>query len=244
MYPYISTIISKGMVLDLITLQKTLGVTFENQSLLEQALVHDSYVNENPDLAPMSNERLEFLGDAILGAVVAEKLYQDFSDYAEGKLSQLRADLVRRDTLARIAQGMELGQYLYLGKGEEASGGRHKTPNLAGVLEAVVGAIYLDRGLTKTKEFIRELLAGEYEKLTNAGTSNDYKSQLQEVIQAKEQRTPTYILINSRGPDHNRWFSVEVRLGEKLLGRGEGKSKKVAESEAARDALERLRSGS
>jgi ribonuclease-3 len=226
--------------LDLISLQKTLGVTFKDQSLLEQALVHDSYINENPGFTPASNERLEFLGDAVLGTVVAEKLYSNFPGYKEGNLSQVRADLIRRDTLARIALGKELGEYLYLGKGEDASGGRHKVPNLAGALEAVIGAMYLDRGLATTKEFILEMIAGEYKKLSNAGTRNDYKSQLQEVIQAREQRTPTYILINSRGPDHNRWFSVEVRLGEKLLGKGEGKSKKMAESEAARDALERL----
>ena len=226
--------------MDLITIQKTLGVAFEDQSLLKQALVHDSYINENPGFAPASNERLEFLGDAVLGVVVAEKLYRDFPSYTEGNLSQLRSGLIRRDTLARIAQGKELGKYLYLGKGEDASGGRSKIPNLAGVLEAVIGAMYLDRGLATTREFILELIAGEYEKLTNTDTRNDYKSQLQEIIQAREQRTPTYIHINSRGPDHNRWFSVEVRLGEKLLGRGEGKSKKAAESEAARDALERL----
>jgi len=239
---YLSTK-SKGTILDLVNLQKRLGITFKNQPLLEQALVHDSYVNENPGFAPASNERLEFLGDAILGAVVAEKLYRDFPEYTEGRLSQLRASLVRRDTLARIARSKELGKYIYLGKGEEASGGREKTPNLAGVLEAIIGAIYLDQGMNTTKDFILELLASEYKKLISAGTSSDYKSQLQEIIQAIEQRAPAYVLINSSGPDHDRRFSVEVRLGDKVLGRGEGKSKKSAESEAARDALERLDQG-
>ncbi len=222
-------------------LQNTLGIKFNNPSLLEQALIHDSYVNENPGFAPTSNERLEFLGDAMLGAVIAEKLYQDFPDYAEGKLSQLRAALVRRDTLARMARNIELGNYLYLGKGEEASGGRNKTPNLAGALEAVIGAIYLDQGLKKAEKFILELLAIEYRKIISTHTSSDYKSQLQEIIQAKEQRTPTYILIDATGPAHNRWFTVEVRLGEEILGRGEGKNRKTAESEAARNALEKLR---
>jgi ribonuclease-3 len=241
LYPLKPAFISKVMALDLNTVQQSLGVKFKDKSLLEQALVHDSYVNENPDFAPTSNERLEFLGDAVLGAIIAEKLYQDFPAYAEGKLSQIRANLVRRDTLARVAERIQLGSYLFLGKGEETSNGRHKTPNLAGVLEAMIGAIFLDQGLKKTREFVLELMAEDYGKIVSAGTEGDYKSKLQEVVQAKEQQTPIYVLTSATGPDHDRWFSIEVRLGEKIMGRGEGKSKKMAESEAARDALEKLR---
>jgi len=226
--------------MDIKTLQEVLNITFENVSLLEQALVHDSYVNENPGIAPASNERLEFLGDALIGAIVAEKLYDDFPHFTEGQMTQLRAGLVRREALARAAESIGLGDYLYLGKGEEASGGRHKPPNLAGSLEAVVGAIYLDQGLPTAKEATLRLLNREYKALVSSGAGADYKSQLQEIIQAREQRTPSYSLVESSGPDHDRRFTVEVKVGSTLLGMGSGKSKKAAEAEAARDALERL----
>ncbi len=225
---------------DLAALQETLGVSFNDVSLLEQALVHSSYINENPDLAPTSNERLEFLGDAVLGWLVAEKLYQDFPHFTEGEMTKLRATLVRRDTLARIARAVRLGDYLYLGKGEEASGGRHKPANLAAALEAVIAAVFLDRGSPIAREFILRLLDVELQKVASQGPEVDYKSELQELIQAREQQTPTYRLVAAAGPDHARTFTVEVRLGEAVLGKGSGKSKQTAESEAARLALERL----
>ncbi len=142
---------------DLAALQQTLGISFNDSSLLEQALVHSSYVNENPGIAPASNERLEFLGDAVLGLTVAEKLYQDFPHSAEGEMTRLRAALVRGNTLARVARTIKLGDYLYLGKGEEASGGRRKPANLAGALEAMIAAVFLDQGLTITRDFILRL---------------------------------------------------------------------------------------
>ena len=143
---------------DLVALQQTLGVSFNDPSLLEQALVHSSYINENPTFAPASNERLEFLGDAVLGLVVAEKLYQDFPQFSEGEMTKLRSALVRRNTLAGIARAIRLGDYLYLGKGEEASGGRHKLANLAGALEAVIAAISLDQGIAIARDLILGLL--------------------------------------------------------------------------------------
>ena len=225
---------------DLSTLQQTLGVFFNDPSLLEQALVHSSYVNENPSLASTSNERLEFLGDAVLGLIVAEKLYQDFPHFNEGEMTRVRASLVRRDTLARMARAIRLGDYLYLGKGEEASGGRNKPANLAGALEAVIAAIFLDQGPTSTKDFILRLLNPELQKIVSQGAGVDYKSQLQELIQAREQQTPAYQLVEALGPDHNRRFTVEVRVGDTVLGRGSGKGKKAAETEAARSALEQL----
>ncbi len=225
---------------DLASLQQTLGVSFNNQSLLEQALVHGSYVNENPGFAPTSNERLEFLGDAVLGLVVAEKLYQDFPHLAEGEMTKLRAALVRRDTLARMARAIKLGDHLYLGKGEEASGGRHKPANLAAALEAVIAAIFLDQGSSIAKDFILKLFNVELQEAINQDAGIDYKSELQELIQAREQQTPTYHVIEATGPDHTKTFTVEARLGETVLGRGSGKSKKAAESEAARSALEKL----
>ncbi|MBA7671881.1 Ribonuclease 3 [subsurface metagenome] len=225
---------------ELAVLQEILGVSFKDLARLEQALVHSSYINENPDFAPTSNERLEFLGDAVLGLVVAEKLYQDLPSFTEGEMTKLRAALVRRDTLARAARAISLGDYLYLGKGEEASGGRRKPVNLAGALEAVIAAIFLDQGSATAKNFILRLFNKELQKVVSQGAGVDYKSQLQELIQAKEQQTPAYYVIEAKGPDHDRRFTVEVRAGDTVLGRGSGKSKKEAETEAARSALERL----
>jgi len=225
---------------DLIVLQQTLGVSFDDPSLLEQALVHSSYVNENPDFTPASNERLEFLGDAILDLVIAEKLYQDFTHSTEGEMTRLRAAVVRQDTLARMARAIKLGDHLYLGRGEEASGGRHKPANLAGALEAVIAAIFLDQSLSTTRDFILRLFNKELQKIVSQGVEVDYKSQLQELIQAKEQQTPTYHVVEVTGPAHDRKFTVEVRISDAVLGMGSGKSKKAAETEAARSALEKL----
>ena len=225
---------------DLAVLQQILGVSFKDPSLLEQALVHSSYVNENPGSALTSNERLEFLGDAVLGLVIAEKLYHDLPSFTEGEMTKLRATLVCRDTLAQAARAIGLGDYLYLGKGEEASSGRHKPVNLAGALEAVIAAIYLDQGAATAKDFILRLFNKELQKVVSQGAEVNYKSQLQELIQAREQQTPAYHVIEATGPDHDRRFTVEVKVGDTVLGRGSGRSKKEAETEAARSALERL----
>lgn len=228
---------------DLDTLQEVLGVNFRNRSLLEQAVIHSSYVNENLELVSSHNERLEFLGDAVLGFIVAEKLYQEFPDITEGEMTKLRAALVRRDTLARVARAVELGDFLYMGKGEEASGGRTKTPNLAGALEAMIGAIYLDRGLATARDAVLKLLGKELSRVSRYGAGVDYKSRLQELIQSRNQSTPAYRLVAQTGPDHDRRFTVEVMTGDVILGRGTGKSKKLAETEAARLALDRLDAG-
>ncbi|MBA7710771.1 Ribonuclease 3 [subsurface metagenome] len=225
---------------DLSALPEILGVSFNDPSLLEQALVHRSYINENPDFALASNERLEFLGDAVLGLVVAEKLYQDFPHFTEGEMTKLRAALVCQNTLTRIARTIGLGDYLYLGKGEEASGGRRKSANLSRALEAVIGAIFLDQGSVTTSDFILRLFDKELEKVTSQGAGIDYKSRLQELIQAKGQSPPVYRVIEAVGPDHDRRFTIEVRAGGVVLGEGSGKSKKTAETEAARSALEGL----
>jgi len=227
-------------LVDLATLQQTLDVSFKEPSLLEQALVHSSYVNENPGLAPFSNERLEFLGDAVLGLVAAAKLYRDFPHLSEGEMTKLRSVLVRRDTLARMARAIRLGDHLYLGKGEEASRGRDKPANLAGAFEAVVAAIFLDRGSSVARRFILRLLDTELQNAASQHTGTDYKSELQELIQAREQEIPTYHVVEAVGPDHDKRFTVEVRLGDTLLGKGSGKSKKAAETEAARLTLEQL----
>ena len=222
----------------LATLQQVLGVHFKDSSLLEQALVHSSYINENPGAALTSNERLEFLGDAVLGMIFAQKLYHYFPNATEGEMTKLRSALVRRNTLSSIAKTIGLSDYLYLGKGEELSGGRHKPTNLAGALEAVIAAIFLDQGWNITTDFILRLFDMELKKLDRQGTGVDYKSQLQQLIQSNQQETPVYQIIEATGPAHDRMFTAEVRVSDTVLGRGSGKSKKLAETEAARSALE------
>jgi ribonuclease-3 len=225
---------------DLAALQQTLGISFNDLSLLEQALVHSSYVNENPGIAPADNERLEFLGDAILGFIVAEELYQRFPQFSEGEMTRLRSSLVRQDALSRIARTISLGDYLYLGRGEEASGGRRKPANLAGALEAVIAAIFFDRGLSVARDFVLKTADKELNKMLSQGIEADDKSQLQELIQARQQQTPIYKVTEATGPAHDRRFIVEVKVGNSVLGRGAGKSKKAAEAEAARSALAQL----
>jgi ribonuclease-3 len=224
---------------DLAALQQTLGIGFNDPSLLEQALVHSSYLNENPAITA-SNERLEFLGDAVLGLVIAEELYQCLPQSPEGEMTALRSSLVRGDALARLARAISLGSHLYLGKGEEASGGQSKPANLAGALEAVIAAVFLDQGLATARAFILRLMAKELDQAIRQGIKPDYKSRLQELIQARYQQTPAYQVIQAVGPDHDRSFTIEVKMGDTVLGRGAGKNKKSAEEEAARAALDRL----
>lgn len=221
---------------NLAALQKTLGTRFKDPSMLKQALTHTSYVNENPGLALTSNERLEFLGDAILNFIVAEELFKRFPSLNEGDMTKLRSSLVCQNALSRMAKAISLGNYLYLGKGEETSGGRHKPANLARAIEAITAAILLDRGLASARGFVLRLTSQELDE----GAEPDYKSQLQELIQARRQKTPAYTLIKATGPDHDRTFTVDVRVGKNVLGRGSGRSKKAAEAEAARSALARL----
>lgn len=225
---------------DLIKLQHKIGITFKDLSLLNQSLVHSSYINEVPGTGLNSYERMEFLGDAVLGLVIAEKLYCDLPGSAEGELTRLRSALVRRETLANIAIQIGLGEYLHLGKGEDAGGGRGKTVNLAGAFESLVAAIYLDQGLETTRYFILNIFGPEIYKQAHISAKADYKSQLQEILQAKKQMTPTYHLVDVSGPDHDRLFNIEVKSGNITLGKGQGKSKKIAETEAARMALENI----
>ena len=225
---------------DLAVLQKRLGVSFNDLSQLRLALMHSSYVNENPDSALAANERLEFLGDAVLELVITEKLYRDLPQASEGEMTKLRAALVSRDTLAQLARAAGLGAHLYLGKGEEASGGRDKSANLASALEAVVAATFLDQNLPTARNLILRLLEKELEKVISRGGPVNYKTQLQELIQARGQPLPVYYLLEARGPDHEPQFTIEVRSGDTVLGQGLGKSKKQAEAEAARAALESL----
>jgi ribonuclease-3 len=225
---------------DIQELEKTLKLSFRQPDLLKQALVHSSYVNENPSREIGHNERLEFLGDAVLDFIVAEKLYRDFPQISEGEMTRLRAALVRRETLARIAVDIRLGSYLLMGKGEEATGGRSKAPNLAGALEALIAAVYLDLGAAATCELINNLYAEEWTKLNDRAVLLDTKSRLQEMTQSRFQEIPVYRLVSETGPDHDKQFMVEVLVNAKVMGSGTGKSKKQAETEAARLAIKRL----
>ena len=221
-------------------LEKRLGVTFRDAALLQRALIHSSYLNENPGSAPESNERLEFLGDAVLSLVVADELFAAYPDLDEGKLTELRARLVRGATLAKAAGRLELGEALLLGRGEEGGGGRVRPTNLAHVYEALVGAIFLDGGLAKVRRFVLRSLQEEFDLAEGRGVPLDAKSQLQERSQSLYQSTPHYHLIETEGPDHARRFTIEVVIDGRVLGTGTGRSKQQAEKEAARAALERL----
>jgi len=225
---------------DPVSLQQTLAIDFRRPALLEQSLVHRSYLNEAPELDLESNERMEFLGDAVLGLVISERLYGDYPALSEGHLSQIRALLVRWDTLAEAAERISLGDYLILGRGEEMSGGRTRPSNLAGGLEALIGAAFLDGGITKARKLVLKLLGPELEKVAAGAVAVDSKSQLQHVVQTRWHEIPTYRLISSVGPDHAKTFTVEVVVNSEVLGRGEGRNKKQAELAAARQALDTL----
>ncbi|MBM3183212.1 MAG: ribonuclease III [Chloroflexi bacterium] len=221
-------------------LQESIEISFQNLELLQEAFVHSSYVNENAVSAITDNERLEFLGDALLGFTVAEKLYKEFPQLTEGELTEMRISLVRQETLAQIAAELRLGDYLQLGKGEESSGGRKRQTNLADAFEALVGAIYLDQGLDAAQSFVLDKLDVQVATLKNEGIGRNYKALLQEFTQAKYRQLPAYRTIEASGPAHNKYFVIEVALGDKLLGTGAGKTKKAAEMEAAQTAWEKL----
>ena len=221
-------------------LAREIGVTFSDPELLQQSLYHRSYLTEAPDREIESNERMEFLGDAVLGLIVSEKLYRDYPGLSEGHLSQLRALLVRWDALAQAAQRIDLGSYLVLGRGEELSGGRNRPSNLAGAFEALIGAAFLDGGMTKARKLVLRLLKVDFEEIAKSGATADSKSELQHVAQTRWHQIPEYRLISSEGPDHAKLFTVEVSVGEQVLGQGQGRNKKQAELNAARQALETL----
>jgi ribonuclease-3 len=221
-------------------LARAIGVTFSNPDLLQQSLYHRSYLNEAPDREIESNERMEFLGDAVLGLIVSDRLYRDYPGLSEGHLSQIRALLVRWDALAQAARRIDLGSYLVLGRGEELSGGRERPSNLAGAFEALIGAAFLDGGMTKARRLVLRLLKVDFEQIAEEGVTADSKSELQHVVQTRWHQIPEYRLISSEGPDHAKLFTVEVGVGERVLGRGQGRNKKQAELNAARQALETL----
>jgi len=218
-------------------LQEKLGYFFQDISLLEHALTHSSFANESRGRYT-SNERLEFLGDSVLGMVVADHLYRTFPDMPEGELTRTRAALVCEESLVEVAQELNLGEYLRLGKGEELSGGRHRPSIQADAVEAVLAAVYLDGGIGSVRKIIqRYILSREVAGLTKP---RDYKTALQELVQRESGQVLAYRLTGEEGPDHNKRFFVEVTLNGRSVGQGSGRSKKEAEQMSAKAAIELL----
>ena len=220
-------------------LQKTLGYTFSDIRLLNKALTHKSYVNERSELLK-HNERFEFLGDSVLDVLVSDYLVSEFSDYAEGTLSKIRAAVVNETCLADLARKIELGKYLLLGKGEDFSGGRNKSSILADAFEAVAGALFRDGGLESASQVFLPLLKGEISNFSHSWDFRDFKSELQEYTQNKWVCTPKYKVVNELGPDHAKEFEVTVTIKSQVKGQGSGSSKKEAEQAAAKMAMEKF----
>ena len=222
-------------------LERTLGVSFRRKELLSLALVHSSYLNENPGAFSQSNERLEFLGDAVIGAVVAHELYCRHPGWSEGELTQARSALVRGGTLTHLAAGLHLGEYLYMGKGEDAGGGRERPTNLAATLEALVGAFFLDQGYRAVRELVLRILSDELSALGRRGPPKNPKSALQEMVQDTGLQAPSYRIEDASGDAHARLFTAVVTVEGRAVGRGTGASKSQAEQAAAEAALKALR---
>ena len=223
---------------DISILEKKLNIRFKNKDLLTQAFVHRSYLNENPDFHLYHNERLEFLGDAVLELVVTEELYKDYPDKPEGELTNWRASLVNSKILSRIAKELNFSDFLLLSKGQSKEAGKARSYILANAFEAVIGAIYLDTGYDAAKQFIKKNLIKELPNILEKGLYKDAKSRFQEQTQEKTGITPLYKVLKEHGPDHAKHFSVGVFLKKELIAKGEGSSKQEAEESAAKNALE------
>lgn len=219
------------------------GLIFHDKTLLQRALTHRSYLNESRDFLSSDNERLEFLGDAVLGFLVGEYLYHRFPEMSEGPLTNLRAALVRQETLAEFAKRFDLGAYLVMGRGEVDTGGRQRPAILCAAFEAMVGALYLDRGLDTVRQLMLSLVEPILPGLLEWVEHKDAKSRLQEWSQAERHITPRYQTVSETGPDHAKQFTMHVPIGEDVVGVGKGHSKQQAAQAAAADALARLEVG-
>ena len=217
-------------------LEAAIGYRFRNIQLLQNALTHSSYANERWHNSLLSNERLEFLGDSVLGMLVADYLYSTFPNRPEGELTRMRADMVCEHTLAEVANKIGLGEHLLLGHGEERFGGRNRASILADAVESVIAASYLDGGMEAARDFLRPFLEKEASNQRRAHFK-DYKTQLQEIVQQNPGEVISYVLTGESGPDHNKQFTMEVHLNSNVIGSGRGRSKKEAEQKAAREAL-------
>lgn len=223
-------------------LQKTLHVKFKNKSLLQRAVTHRSFVNESGRTVK-DNERLEYLGDSVLGLVVNEYLFKVFEEYREGKLAKIKSAVVSEATLAKIAKAISLGEFILMGRGEEHSGGRERPSILANTLEAIIGAVYLDSGLKVSRKFVLSLLREEIDTVNNLTYLRDPKTALQEYVQKKYKERPVYQVIEERGPDHMKEFTVKLLINGKEIVTGEGPSKRKAEMNAARASLKKIEDG-
>lgn len=220
-------------------LEETIGYEFQDFSLLQKAMMHSSYTNEKGLPKHQCNERLEFLGDAVLELVSSEYLFRESPKMPEGELTKTRASMVCEPSLALCARDIQLGKYLLLGKGEDATGGRQRDSITSDAMEALIGAVYLDGGFTNAKEFIHRFVLTDLE---DKKLFYDSKTILQEIVQAKGNDPVEYHLIGEEGPDHNKQFSVEVSIGSRSFGAGKGRTKKAAEQQAAYEAIRKLRS--
>ena len=219
-------------------LETAIGYRFRNIQLLQNALTHSSYANERWHNSLLSNERLEFLGDSVLGMLVAEYLYKTFPDRPEGELTRMRADMVCEHTLATVANKIGLGEHLLLGHGEERLGGRSRESILADATESVIAACFLDGGLAAAEQFVKQYILVEVP--VSRPNNMDYKTALQELVQQKKNQVLSYTLVGQSGPDHDKQFDVEVSLNGAVVGSGSGRSKKRAEQMAAKAAMEKL----
>ncbi|MCX7793660.1 MAG: ribonuclease III [Thermodesulfovibrionales bacterium] len=221
-------------------LENSLGYSFKNRALLMEALTHKSFHNERPEDSPFYNERLEFLGDAVLGLIISEYLFRRFPEEDESRLASLKAYLVKESVLFEIAKGLFLGEYLLLGKGEEHTGGRQKSSILADCLEALIGAVFLDGGLEDARELISRLFRRKFEELTSADLILDPKSELQKLSLERYGKLPEYKIIAEHGAEHKKVFTVNIYINGEFFGTGSGKSKKEAQTEAAKIAIKKM----
>ena len=220
--------------------EKKIGYTFTNKDILLLALTHSSFANETKKGNHENNERLEFLGDAVLDMVVSEHMYRIFPQMPEGELTKLRAGVVCEGSLAKLARQMDFGQYLLLGKGEESTGGRNRDSILADAFEAVIGAVCIDGGIEAAVKYVLNFMKEEIQQTKNSFRNMDCKTRLQEVIQKDSKYPVKYVIVGETGPDHSKLFVAEVHHIGKILGKGSGKSKKEAEQSAAQDALKKM----
>jgi ribonuclease-3 len=227
--------------MDFTELEKKIGVSFKNQDLLTEALTHRSYLNEYPKWELPHNERLEYLGDAVLELLVSEELFSRFPNYPEGKLTVLRAALVNYQILARVADDIRLQDFILMSRGEKKDTGRAREVILANAIESLIGAIYLDRGLDQIRGFVKKFVIKNLDEVLKTKSYKDAKSELQEIVQEKLKLTPTYNVMGEEGPAHRRVFKMGVYFGAKFVADGEGPSKQEAEIEAAKNALKKYR---
>jgi ribonuclease-3 len=218
--------------------QENIKYEFKNPAYLEKALTHSSFIKEKSERCGKNNERLEFLGDAFFDAIISEELYNRLEDVGEGKLTKLRASIVCEKSLAEQARTLNLGEFLSMGKGEERMGGRDRDSILADAMEAVIAAIFLDGGYDKTKKFVLKIFAGTIENALCGKVKKDYKTELQELLQVNGDVKILYQIDKAEGPDHDKTFYISLFCNDKIIGKGLGKSKKEAEQDAAKAALE------